>query len=67
MGMAMSICETTSGGVKMAAMIKITRMAYFLFLVKKSMEIMPSFTRKTRTSGSSKIRPKTSRNSEAKL
>lgn len=45
-------------GVSIAAKIKLMRIAYFLFLFKKSTFITPIFARKTIKTGISNIAPK---------
>ena len=54
----MRSCETTSGGVKMALMIKIKTIAYLRFCLKNSGEAIPILDKKTTMSGSSKTTPK---------
>ena len=49
---------TTSGGVNMAATMKIIRMAYFRCFLSISTFISPSLARKKAKRGNSKIRPK---------
>jgi len=57
-GTAISNWLTTSGvGVRTAAIIKLISIAYFLFFLKKLLEISPIFERKVINSGSSKMTP----------
>ena len=55
----MSIWLTISGvGVRIAAIIKFIRMAYFLFLLRKGTSTMPILARNTISMGSSNMTPK---------
>ena len=57
-GKASKICEITSGGVKIAAITKAVKIAYFLLLAKSSGVIMPVLTSNNNITGNSKHNPK---------
>ena len=58
-GKASKICEITSGGVKIAAITKAVKIAYFLLLAKSSGVIMPVLTSNNNITSNSKHNQKT--------
>ena len=59
-GMLTTIWLTTSGGVTIAAIIKMITMAYFLYFLKNVGVTKPNFERKNITIGNSKTSPQDS-------
>ena len=57
MGSANNICEITSGGVKIAAITKAVKIAYFLLFAKSSGVMIPVLTSNNNITGNSKQRP----------
>src|SRR4030042_1818189 len=66
MGRASRVWETTSGGVRMAAMMKIITIAYLKLRTRNPTESRPMRAKMKAMSGSSKTRPKTIRVQVAK-
>ena len=62
MGMASSICDTISGGVIIAASIKIIITTYLNFVIKKLTFSTPIFIKKRSTTGNWKQIPKPTKN-----
>ena len=57
-GMASNTCETTSGGVSIAAIMNITKINIFLFFLNKLIFTILNLVNKTITIGNSNIIPK---------
>ena len=51
-------CVKISGGVRNAAMIKMKKIAYFLFLERNTGVTIPNFVRNNMTKGNSNMSPK---------
>ena len=65
-GTAIMICDRGSGGVRMAATMKMRTIIYFLLRASIRASTTPSLERKRMKRGSSKVRPKVSSSMEQK-